>query len=88
VPTRQGSVIIAPSFVADTATVERSVIGPYVTIAEDAQIVNAVIQDSIINAKARVDQVLLEHSIIGENALVTGRRGRINLGDSSEIELA
>jgi hypothetical protein len=27
-------------------------------------------------------------SIIGENAAVTGRRGRINLGDSSEVEVS
>ncbi len=83
----RGSVVIAPSFVAGTAVVEGSVIGPYVTVAEGARVINAVIQESIINANARVERVLLEHSIIGENASVTGRRGRINLGDSSEIEL-
>jgi glucose-1-phosphate thymidylyltransferase len=82
-----GSVIISPSSVAKTAVVEGSVLGPYVTIADGARVINAVIQESIINANARVENVLLEHSIIGDNALVTGRRGRINLGDSSEIEL-
>jgi glucose-1-phosphate thymidylyltransferase len=87
-PSVHGSVIIPPSFIAQTAIVESSVIGPYATVAEDARVVNAVIQDSIINANARVERVLLEHSIIGENAVATGRRGRINLGDSSEIELA
>ncbi len=83
-----GSVVIPPSFVAQTALVEGSVIGPYVTIAEGARVRNAVLQEAIINANARVESVLLEHSIIGENATVTGRRGRINLGDSSEIELS
>ncbi len=82
-----GSVIIRPSAVAETAVVEGSVLGPYVTVADGARIVNTVIQDSIINANARVENVVLEHSIIGDNASVTGRRGRINLGDSSEIEL-
>jgi glucose-1-phosphate thymidylyltransferase len=67
--------------------VEGSVLGPYVTVADGARVINAVIQESIINANARVENVLLEHSIIGDNASVTGRRGRISLGDSSEIEL-
>ena len=83
-----GSVVIPPSAIAKTAVVESSVLGPYVTVADGARVVNAVIQDSIINANARVEDVLLEYSIIGDNAAVTGRRGRINLGDSSEIELS
>ncbi len=83
-----GSIVIPPAFVADSAVVEGSVIGPYVTIAEGARVTNAVIRESIVNAGARVESVLLEHSIIGENAAVTGRRARINLGDSSEVELA
>ncbi len=83
-----GSIVIPPAFVADTAIVEGSVIGPYVTVAEGARVTNAVIQDTIINASARAESVLLEHSIIGENAVVTGRRGRINIGDSSEVELS
>lgn len=83
-----GSVVIPPLAVAETAVVEGSVLGPYTTVADGARIVNAIIQGSIINANARVENVLLEHSIIGENASVTGRRSRINLGDSSEIELS
>ncbi len=83
-----GSIVIPPSFISGTAVVEGSVIGPYVTIAEDARITNAVLRESIINASARVESVVLEESIIGENASVVGRRSHINLGDSSEIELA
>ncbi|HLJ60617.1 MAG TPA: sugar phosphate nucleotidyltransferase [bacterium] len=83
-----GSVVIPPAFVAETAVVEASVVGPYVTVAEGARVVNAVIQESIINANARVERVLLDRSIIGENAAITGRLGRINLGDSSEVELS
>ncbi len=83
-----GSIVIPPSSVAATAVVEGSVVGPYVTIADGARVVNVVIRESIINAHARVESALLEHSIIGENAAVTGRRGRINLGDSSEVEVS
>ncbi len=83
-----GSVIIPPSFIAETAVIEGSVVGPYVTVAEGARVTHAVIQQSIINAHARVERVLLDHSIIGERATVTGRLGRINLGDSSEVELS
>jgi glucose-1-phosphate thymidylyltransferase len=82
-----GSVVLAPSFVDSTARIEGSVIGPYASVAEGARVTNSVVRDSIINAAATLDGVLLEHSIIGEHASVTGRAARINLGDSSEIEL-
>ena len=88
VPQIAGSVVIPPSAIAESAVVEASILGPYVTVAEGARVTNAIIRDGIINANARVESVLLEHSIIGENAAVTGRRGQINLGDSSEIELS
>ncbi len=84
----RGSIVIPPSFISETAVVEGSVVGPYVTVAEDARVTNAVLRESIINANARAESVVLEQSIIGEHAAVVGRRARINLGDSSEIELA
>lgn len=83
----EGTFVIPPSSIAESAVVEGSVIGPYVTIAEGAQVVNSVLRESIVNAHARVERVVLEDSIIGERATVKGRQVRINIGDSSEIEL-
>jgi glucose-1-phosphate thymidylyltransferase len=85
--TLTGSVVLGPSFVDPSARIEGSVLGPFVSIAEGARVTNSVIRDSIVNAGAHLDGVLLEHSIIGENASVVGRAARINLGDSSEIEV-
>ena len=82
-----GSVVLSPSFVDPSAQIEGSVIGPFASVAEGARVTNSVVRDSIVNADATLDGVLLEHSIIGEHASVTGRAARINLGDSSEIEL-
>lgn len=83
-----GTFVIPPSSIAESAVVQGSVIGPYVTIAEGAHVVNSVLRESIVNAHARVERVVLEDSIIGERAIVTGRKVRINIGDSSEIDLA
>ncbi len=86
-PVPAGSVVIPPSYVDPTAQIEGSVIGPFTSIAEGARVVRSVVRDSIVNAAASLDGVLLERSIIGENASVVGRAARINLGDSSAIEL-
>jgi glucose-1-phosphate thymidylyltransferase len=82
-----GSVVLPPSYVDPSARIEGSVIGPFTSIAEGARVTNSVIRDSIVNADATLEGVLLEHSIIGEHASVVSRAARINLGDSSEIEL-
>ncbi len=85
---RDRSIVVPPSFVHPTATIEDSVVGPHASVAEGARIVHSVIRDSIINAHADVDGALLEHSLVGEHAVVRGRPGRINVGDSSSIELS
>jgi glucose-1-phosphate thymidylyltransferase len=74
--------------VSPTAVVEDSVVGPFVSIAEGARVIGSMLKDSIVNANASVEGALLEHSIVGENAVVRGRPGRINVGDSSAIELS
>jgi len=44
--TREGSVIIPPSYISASATVESSIIGPFVSISDRAVIKNAIIRTS------------------------------------------
>lgn len=81
------STVLPPSYVSPDAEIHGSIIGPHVSIAEGARVVHSVIRDSIINANADVEDALLEHSLVGENAVVKGRPARVNVGDSSAIEL-
>jgi glucose-1-phosphate thymidylyltransferase len=84
--TPEGAVIIPPAFVAENAIVERSVIGPYTTVASGATVIDSVVRDSIISDGATVTASTLEQSIIGNNAIVKGKFSRLNVGDSSEID--
>ena len=81
------STVLPPSYVSPHAEIHGSIIGPHVSIAEGARVVHSVIRDSIVNANADVEDALLEHSLVGENAVVKGRPARVNVGDSSAIEL-
>jgi glucose-1-phosphate thymidylyltransferase len=80
------SVVIPPVFIAPTAKVENSIIGPYTTVAEGATVCDSVVRDTIISDGATVTASLLEQSIIGNNAVVRGKFSRLNVGDSSEID--
>ncbi len=83
--TRDGSVIIAPTFIAPTAVVESSVIGPYVSISDRAIVKNSIIKNSIIGYEAEVRNAMLRDSLVGHRAVVFGDFRALNVGDSSEI---
>jgi glucose-1-phosphate thymidylyltransferase len=79
------SIIIDPSYVAPTAVIERSVIGPYASVADGAVVRDSIVRDSIISNHSKVISSLLEQSIIGNEAEVKGHFHRLNVGDSSQI---
>jgi glucose-1-phosphate thymidylyltransferase len=84
---RPGVVLLPPVAVDASADVLHSVIGPHASIGPGARVRRAVIQNSIINQGAVVEGILLDRSVVGENASVRGAAQRINIGDSSEVEI-
>lgn len=86
VPNRENTVLIPPVYIAPTARVQQSIIGPYVSVAEGAVITRSVVRNSIINQGAEVSDILLTDSIIGERAGVGGNYTRLNVGDSSQMK--
>lgn len=82
-----GTVFVPPVAIDPSAVIEGSIVGPYVSIAARAVVRGAIVRDSIVNEDAIVEQILLEGSVIGENALVRGTFRHLNVGDSSEVRL-
>jgi glucose-1-phosphate thymidylyltransferase len=82
-----GVVIQEPVCIAPTAELSGCVIGPYTTVGEHAVIRDSVIRNSIVGDRAQVHRAILEKSIIGNTAVVKGMSKRLNVGDSSEIEM-
>jgi glucose-1-phosphate thymidylyltransferase len=87
-PSIPGSVVHGPVWVAAGAVIENSILGPHVSVAAGVTIRNSMIRDAIVNENARIESVMLEGSVVGENALVYGGFKRLNVGDSSEVMLA
>lgn len=79
-------VINDPVYISDKAKVKNSVIGPFTTIADNCEVSDCIIKNSIINSGAVVEKSILENSIIGSDALIKGTYKKLNAGDSSEIE--
>ncbi len=84
---REGAVVIPPCAIADDAVLERAVVGPYASIASGAVVRDAVVRDAVLEARATVEGVVVEHSIVGRGARIQGRPARVNVGDTSSLTL-
>ncbi len=80
---RGNSLIIPPSYVADEAEIDNSIIGPYASISEGAEVRDSIVKNSIIAPNATVSSSMLFGTLIGERAMVEGSYNTINLGDDS-----
>jgi glucose-1-phosphate thymidylyltransferase len=87
-PSRPGVVVLPPVAIDPAADVLHAVIGPHVSIGPGARVRCAVVRNSIINEGATVEDILLDGSVVGERAVVRGAYQRLNVGDSSEVEIS
>lgn len=85
---REQVVIVPPVFIDPSAQIERSVIGPDVTIGAGCHIERSLVRDSIIEANSHIADSMLSESLIGRGARVVGRDRSLIVGDSSEVGFA
>lgn len=83
----EGNIIIPPVHIAKNASVKSSIIGPYVSLGEHSQIESSILTDSIVGDGTIITKCVLDNSIIGNDAAFSGRAYRLNLGNSSRVEL-
>ena len=80
-----GEGIVNPCSIAPDAVVTGSTIGPNVSVGPGTVIENCQISDSVIGSGSRLVQCRLDQSLVGDECLLTGVTGEINVGDFSEI---
>ncbi|MCX7964838.1 MAG: nucleotidyl transferase [Candidatus Hydrogenedentota bacterium] len=83
-----GSVIIMPVAIDESVKIESSIVGPYVSISAGTSLRSCIVRNSIIGESAEVTNIVLQDSIISDNAKVCGNMMRLNVGDSSEISMS
>ncbi|MCB0838006.1 MAG: NTP transferase domain-containing protein [Bacteroidetes bacterium] len=82
----KNSVIIPPVFIAKGCQINNSIIGPYTAIAENAKIENSIVKNSILGAYSRLDSIILNKSVVGNDTTLKGKANSINIGDNTEID--
>jgi len=86
-PAYFNSIIIHPVSIGKHCDIQNAVIGPHVTISDNAVIQNSIIKNSIIGKYAKIEDIVMDDSIIGNDASVKGAHQSLNLGDNTEIDL-
>ncbi len=82
---KEDYIIIPPSYVSKSAKIKNSIIGPYASIGDDAEIENSIIRNSIVNSQTLIKSFLLKDSLIGKEVILIGKSNKINLGEKSEV---
>ena len=85
-PVFENTIFIHPVSVGSNCNISQSIIGPHVTIGDNAQIQRSIVKDSIIGNFAALDEVVLKHSVIGSDASIRGMDLSLNIGDNTEID--
>jgi glucose-1-phosphate thymidylyltransferase len=81
----EGSIVIPPVYIDDSAEVVNSIVGPYVSVAAGATVRDSIVRDSIINQHSSIESTTLRNSLVGDDAVVQGDFRELNVGDASEI---
>ncbi|MEX0810700.1 MAG: sugar phosphate nucleotidyltransferase [Chitinophagales bacterium] len=82
------TVIVEPVSIANGVKISNCIIGPNVTIGENADLENAILKNSIIGAFSRLRSIALHDSIIGSDCILGGMSQSLNIGDDTEIDLS
>jgi glucose-1-phosphate thymidylyltransferase len=82
---RKGVVIIDPVYIAKTAKITNSIIGPNVSVGENADIKHSILSDTIVGRDSLISNLNMSESLIGAGIKLNGQVKKINIGDNSEI---
>jgi glucose-1-phosphate thymidylyltransferase len=87
-PTYDNSIIIHPVSIGKGCEISNSIIGPHVTIGNNAVIKYSIVKESIIGSYSTIEDVVLQQSIVGSDAAIKGLSQSLNIGDNTEIDFS
>lgn len=81
------SIIIPPVYFGNNVEIRNSVIGPYVSIADHVTVDHSIIQNSIVNERSEIKNMVIKDSILGRYVSAKGESKKLNLGDHTEYSI-
>jgi glucose-1-phosphate thymidylyltransferase len=79
------SVVIPPCYIGENTILENAVVGPHVSLGADSKVLNARIENSLIQHKTSLKNVILKNAMIGSNAVLEEAARDYSIGDYTTI---
>jgi glucose-1-phosphate thymidylyltransferase len=80
-----GVVIRDPVHIEDGVVIERSTIGPNVTLEQGTRVLDSTLVNAIVGRGSTLRNVRLDGALLGNEVVVDGLTGSVTLGDHSEV---
>lgn len=80
-----GCRIVPPVYIEDGVTIERSTVGPNVSIETGSAITDSTIANSILGHHVRVKAAEVRDSLVGDDQVIEGRTVRASVFDAGEL---
>jgi glucose-1-phosphate thymidylyltransferase len=80
-----GVTIHDPVYIEEGVTVERSEIGPNVTLEAGTRVADSRLRHTLVGTGSSISNSTLDHSMLGDRVTVTGFTGSASLGADSEL---
>jgi glucose-1-phosphate thymidylyltransferase len=82
-----GVTIRDPVYIEDGVTIERSTVGPNVSLEQGTSVSDSTVANAIVGRDATLRRVRLDGALIGNSVLVEGLTGSVTLGDHAEVSV-
>lgn len=77
--------IVEPVHIEDDVVIERSTVGPHVSVESGTVIRDSTVAEAIIGRKCRIERSRLTGAILGDEVTVEGYTGSASLGSHAEV---
>jgi len=86
--TIENSVIIDPVYIAGNAMIKNAIVGPNVTIGENTEVCNSIIDNGIIGSYSKLKTIQLTQFVIGSDSSLKGSLKSLTVGDNTDIDFS
>ncbi|MGH7628690.1 MAG: sugar phosphate nucleotidyltransferase, partial [Gemmatimonadales bacterium] len=80
-----GVTIRDPVYIEDGVTIERSTVGPNVSLEQGTRVRDSTVANAIVGRHCTLTRVRLDGAMLGNHVAVEGLSGTASLGDHSEV---
>ncbi|MBY0490885.1 MAG: NTP transferase domain-containing protein [Gemmatimonadaceae bacterium] len=81
----EGATIVEPVYIEDGCTIEHATVGPNVSLGAGSVVKHSTMRDTVAGEKVTITNSTLHDCFLGDSVVVEGVKGRMTIGDHSEI---